>query len=137
MTDKLLIALGDRIRELRVAKGWSQEEMAYQAGLHRTYVGHVELGKKNISFGSLVTITAALGVRLSDLFAGLEDSAGPRRGKSQAKPVPQSVEPNAKTSAVISRLLTELRLQRALMERVLTTLGPGSNRRMSKARRGR
>src|ERR1039458_1538772 len=64
------------MRTLRTERGWSQEEFAYQCGLHRTYIGHVELGKKNISFNNLVTIAATLGLTLSDLFSGLEDGSG-------------------------------------------------------------
>ncbi len=128
MTDNLLIALGDRIRELRLRKGWSQEEMAYQAGLHRTYLGHVELGKKNISFGNLVTIAAALGVPLSDLVVELESRAGVPGKRSRAKTPVKSTEPNAKASATINRLLTELRLQRGLMERALSTIQSAGGR---------
>jgi transcriptional regulator with XRE-family HTH domain len=69
----LLVSFGKRMRALRSEKGWSQEEFAYQCGLHRTYIGHVELGKKNISFNNLAAVSAALGITMSELFAGLED----------------------------------------------------------------
>ena len=65
------------MRTLRTERGWSQEEFAYQCGLHRTYIGHVELGKKNISFNNLVTVASTLGLTLSELFSGLEDGDTP------------------------------------------------------------
>jgi Helix-turn-helix domain len=39
---------GSRIRQLRAGKGWSQEELADRAGLHRTYIGSIERGEQNI-----------------------------------------------------------------------------------------
>jgi transcriptional regulator with XRE-family HTH domain len=135
-----LIVLGDRIRELRAEKGWSQEEFAYQCGLHRTYIGHVELGKKNISFESLVTIAAALAIPLSQLFVGLEERAGTTHKRTAAKPMPKQDAATAqggKSRADVNRLLTELRLQRTLMERVLDTLGRKAGTKHAGAKSGR
>ena len=121
----LLALLGKRIRSLRTEKGWSQEEFAYECGLHRTYISHVELGKKNISFNSLVTIAATLGLRLSDLFSGLEDGDGrineqPQDSTRRSSEV-LSTQPG-KMPADVNRLVTELRVQRLTMERALVTL---------------
>ena len=68
----LLILLGKRVQELRLARKWSQEEFAHVSGLHRTYVGQIERGEKNISFGNLLKVSRVLGVTLSDLLSGLE-----------------------------------------------------------------
>jgi transcriptional regulator with XRE-family HTH domain len=57
----LLVLLGKRVHELRGAKKWSQEEFAHISGLHRTYIGQIELGEKNISFGNLSKIAGVLG----------------------------------------------------------------------------
>ena len=57
-----LATLGKRIRELRMAVGLSQEELADRAGLHRTYVGGVERGERNIGFLNLLEIAKALEV---------------------------------------------------------------------------
>jgi len=75
--DDALRRLGLRIRELRTRRGWSQEAFADVAGVHRTYMGHLERGEKNLSLLSLLKVANALGVTLSDLLAGLEkgDSA--------------------------------------------------------------
>lgn len=54
------------IRRIRLAKGISQEALADLAGLHRTYVGAVERGERNITLINANRIAEALGVRLSD-----------------------------------------------------------------------
>ena len=66
--------LGGRVRELRQRQGWSQEELADFCGLHRTYVGSVERGERNVTISSLDTLAQALGVKISDVVKGLESS---------------------------------------------------------------
>lgn len=56
------------MRNLRVAKGLSQEEFAARCGLDRTYVSGVERGKRNISLRNIELVAQALGVKISDLF---------------------------------------------------------------------
>ena len=58
---------GARVRALRVARGLSQEELAQNAGLHRTYVGGIERGERNISLVNIKKLAAALGVTLDSL----------------------------------------------------------------------
>ena len=71
--DDLLKRLGQRFRELRVQRGWSQEQFADVCGVHRTYMGHLERGEKNLSFSSIVRVANALDVSLAELFGGLEE----------------------------------------------------------------
>ena len=59
---------GDRVRELRLAIGLSQEQLAFRAGIHRTYFGGVERGERNPSLKNIAAIADALNVGLSDLF---------------------------------------------------------------------
>lgn len=54
------------IKRIRLAKGISQEALADIAGLHRTYVGAVERGERNITLINAYRIAEALGVKLSD-----------------------------------------------------------------------
>lgn len=54
------------IKRIRLAKGISQEALADIAGLHRTYVGAVERGERNITLINANRIAEALGVKLSD-----------------------------------------------------------------------
>jgi transcriptional regulator with XRE-family HTH domain len=63
------IRFGTRIRQLRNDRGWSQEELADRAGLHRTYIGSVERGEQNLSLVNIERLSATLGVSLAKLFA--------------------------------------------------------------------
>jgi transcriptional regulator with XRE-family HTH domain len=64
---------GKRIRELREAIGASQESLAARAGIHRTYMGAVERGERNVSLRNIVRLAVALGVHPRDLFDEPED----------------------------------------------------------------
>ena len=59
--------VGKHIKELRMAKGYSQESFAIKSGLHRTYIAGVEAGNRNISLENLNKIAEALDVTLSEL----------------------------------------------------------------------
>lgn len=60
--------VGNRIKEIRTKQGISQEVLAHEAGLDRTYITSVEKGKRNISIVNLEKIANALKVNLSDFF---------------------------------------------------------------------
>jgi transcriptional regulator with XRE-family HTH domain len=62
-------ALGARIRDLRDAKGWSQERLAETAYVDRSYLAGIERGLRNPSIRSLLKIANALRVHMRDLFA--------------------------------------------------------------------
>jgi transcriptional regulator with XRE-family HTH domain len=70
----LLSALGSNIRAERCRRGYSQEALAEKSGLHRTYIGVVERGEKNITIFNCSKIAEALQVTLSDLIRRAEDS---------------------------------------------------------------
>jgi transcriptional regulator with XRE-family HTH domain len=57
------------LRTARLARGFSQEELAARAGLHRNYVGSVERNEKNISIDSMERLATVLGVDVLDLLA--------------------------------------------------------------------
>lgn len=63
-----LIKIGQKIRELRKAKGFSQEEFAYEVGLDRTYMGSVERGERNLAALNLIRIAKALKIEVGELF---------------------------------------------------------------------
>jgi len=71
----LLRALGQRIRELRTERGYSQESFADKCGVHRTFMGTIERGESNLSFQNIARVATTLGVSLSTLFLDLEDRA--------------------------------------------------------------
>jgi transcriptional regulator with XRE-family HTH domain len=70
--ESILAAVGKTIAERRRDLGFSQEDLAEEAGLHRTYVGSVERGERNVSLINLVKIAAALRIPLSRLLDGLD-----------------------------------------------------------------
>ena len=72
MTDSLAKKLGQHIRALRKEAGYSQESFAYKLKLHRTYIGAVERGEKNITIKNLEKIAQKLEVKISDLFLGIK-----------------------------------------------------------------
>ena len=61
--------LGDAIRALRNEAGMSQESLAEKTGLHRTYIGSVERGERNISLQNMIRIADALDTQASNLLA--------------------------------------------------------------------
>lgn len=71
MADKPQVLLGARIRELREGIGISQEELADIAGLHRTYIGSVERGERNVSLQNIVLIARSLKTTPSALLKGI------------------------------------------------------------------
>jgi len=60
--------LGDRIRKLRLEKRLSQENLAFESNMHRTYLSSIERGERNPSLKNIEAIANALGVTLSELF---------------------------------------------------------------------
>jgi transcriptional regulator with XRE-family HTH domain len=54
--------LGQNVRRLRGAKGWSQEDYADEAGIHRTYVSHIERGRRNPTITVVEKLAKPLGV---------------------------------------------------------------------------
>ncbi len=69
--------LARNLRALRLARGWSQEKMAERCGLHRTYVGAIERGERNVTLETLNALALALGVSAAEL---ITDSHRKRRG---------------------------------------------------------
>jgi transcriptional regulator with XRE-family HTH domain len=59
---------GERVRELRERMGISQEALATRAGIHRTYVGGVERGERNLSLKNIIRLAEALNVGPQNLF---------------------------------------------------------------------
>ncbi|MGH9561036.1 MAG: helix-turn-helix domain-containing protein [Terracidiphilus sp.] len=68
--------LGSRIRELRFKQGFSQESFPDHCGLHRTYMGGIERGERNLTIQTVLTVAKGLGVSMSDLLSGIEMEIG-------------------------------------------------------------
>lgn len=67
--DDISIKIGDRVRQLRQIKGISQEELADNAILNRSFVGQIELGKKNATVRTIEKICLALDITLQEFFS--------------------------------------------------------------------
>ncbi len=59
--------IGNKIREIRKQRAFSQEELAFRCGLHRTYISDIERGYRNISIKNIEKIAKALRVKPSKL----------------------------------------------------------------------
>jgi len=71
---------GKRLVELRRAKGWSQEKLALESGLARSYVGGIERGQRNIAPYNICVLAETLNVEPSDMLA-FESAHGKHRRK--------------------------------------------------------
>jgi transcriptional regulator with XRE-family HTH domain len=72
--------LGTVLREARLAAGLTQEEVAFRAGLDRSYVSMLEHDKKSPTVDVLLRLSKAMGVKASQILARVErKSAGPKR----------------------------------------------------------
>ena len=67
MEQKIKRLFGKRVRERRLALGLTQQELAERAGLQRSYIGEIELGKRNVTFKSAAKIAKALQVEVVSL----------------------------------------------------------------------
>jgi transcriptional regulator with XRE-family HTH domain len=61
--------VGEKIRFYREKKGLTQETLAFEADLHRAYVGQIERGEKNIGIQNLEKIAKALGIKAAKFLA--------------------------------------------------------------------
>jgi transcriptional regulator with XRE-family HTH domain len=59
--------LGANLRKLRTAKGWSQEQFAFEAGIHRTHISDLERGARNPTISVMEKLTICLGVNVGEL----------------------------------------------------------------------
>ena len=72
---KILLALGQLVKQQRTALGISQEELGLRANLDRTYISGIERGVRNPSITALVSLTRGLGITVANLLENLEIEA--------------------------------------------------------------
>lgn len=65
--ENIRVTFGKHLRKLREKKGWTQEHLADEAGMHFTYIGQIERGLRNPSLVNLKKIASALKVKGGDL----------------------------------------------------------------------
>ena len=63
----ILKEFGNRIRDLRTQEKLSQEQLAFKTGFHRTYIGMIERGERNISLTNIAVFSKVFEMDLSDL----------------------------------------------------------------------
>lgn len=63
----LLKEFGNRIRSLRIQENLSQEQLSYKTGFHRTYIGMIERGERNISLTNMAIFAKAFNVTIDEL----------------------------------------------------------------------
>jgi transcriptional regulator with XRE-family HTH domain len=65
------VTFGERVRARRKKRGWSQERLAEECGLHATYISDIEQGRRNPSLYNVLRLAAALGADPATLVKGL------------------------------------------------------------------
>lgn len=72
MNRELANKFGELIKQIRKEKGISQEELGFRSNVHRTYIGMIERGEKNITLENIEKIAKGLGVSMKLIFEQLE-----------------------------------------------------------------
>jgi len=67
-----------RIKSLREVRGWTQEQLAERAALQRSYLGDLEVGRRNPSVRTLVKVANAFGISVPQLFESEAKGRSPR-----------------------------------------------------------
>lgn len=103
--------IGERIRQLRKEKGFSQEKLGGEAELHCTHIGSIERGQKNWSIDTLIKVAKGLNVEVADLFTF---PLPPADAKKMKKLLVEDIEASSpETVKILSDLLNSLKsLQR-------------------------
>jgi transcriptional regulator with XRE-family HTH domain len=65
--EDIIKVFGERIRALRLEQNWSQEVLAEKTGFHRTYIGMVERGERNLSLRNIETFAKTFEISISEL----------------------------------------------------------------------
>jgi transcriptional regulator with XRE-family HTH domain len=100
--------VGARIRELREKKGVSQEALAALCNLHRTYIGLIERGERNLSLSAIETVAGALDVPVAELFQDVQPAV---RAKARKSPAPKQGTASLQAElAAIRRILIDAQL---------------------------
>ena len=67
INNHLIKEFGDRIRQLRLSKDLSQEKLSFATGFHRTYIGMIERGERNISLSNMAVFAKVFEITVSEL----------------------------------------------------------------------
>ncbi len=67
MKTDILNKFGEKIKKLRLEKSWTQEVLAEKTGFHRTYIGMIERGERNLSLKNIETFADTFEMKISEL----------------------------------------------------------------------
>lgn len=70
---ELNVQIGPLLKDLRDERGWSLREFGLIVGMNKTYLGDIELGKRNPTMNSLEKIVAGYGLTVKEFFAKMPD----------------------------------------------------------------
>lgn len=70
---ELNVQIGQLLKDLRDERGWSLREFGLIVGMNKTYLGDIELGKRNPTLNSLEKIVAGYGLTVREFFAKMPD----------------------------------------------------------------
>jgi transcriptional regulator with XRE-family HTH domain len=70
--EDLLVQFGQKVKQLRKARGLSQEQLSFAAELERSYISDIEVGRRNVALRNVYALATALGMTLAQLFEGIE-----------------------------------------------------------------
>lgn len=73
MKKNILLKFGNKVRTERQKQNMSQEKFSDLVGVHRTYIGMIERGEKNITLENIQKISKALNLKIENLFKGVEN----------------------------------------------------------------
>lgn len=67
INEQLIICFGLKIKQLRIKKNWSQEKLSFTTGFHRTYIGMIERGERNISLSNIAVFAKVFEISVSEI----------------------------------------------------------------------
>lgn len=107
--EEYLKRIGKRIREYRKTQHMNQETLGEKAGLHHTYIGQVERGEKNLTVGSLVRISDALGISPEQLLSDqAPDTSATRKTEMDAAANGSEPDKTAGMEEQVARIIAQI-----------------------------
>jgi XRE family transcriptional regulator, regulator of sulfur utilization len=97
--------IGERIRNYRTEKGFTQEKLAEEAKLHFTYIGQLERGEKQASIASAEKIADALGITIEELFSFISKGSNKEGYNTITQIVNRLQSRNIKDQKMVLKLL--------------------------------
>lgn len=87
MQDPVIVRkkLGDRVRFLRLKKGWSQERLAQESGLGRSFTGSIERGEKDLRIRTMCKLATVFKITFAELVEGIDDFSRRLERKAKAR----------------------------------------------------